>query len=419
MFILVFFLAVSLIQFINNKTLGISDDSKELTEFSKKDSLIIAGLFLTSVILQVLSSFSFFDIIFWWVILTYLITSVVLLVIAQQIRKEDIISKREDMQQVYDILQKLVDKKGNGIDFNNPPFELKYKRSEVQRILIPVDPVTLADVKDLTSAMVPYISQLDNFFPEFKWTFEKHFEQRYIEFVGEEKPPKLARWAGGWLRPAKFLPMGLSGKGEIGFTTDSFDKENTGRSLYLTENGDNPPLDDSLPIQPQALCCGAPLSLDTLIPTTSGYKTMLNVEIGDYVFNRMGEPVNVIAKSKIRMADKMYELSFQYKEKIVKVKADEIHMFPKMNGSYITHTKTKKLKKGDKIVGTKNSLWELIDKKEIRKEMVKCILVNDSEHIFVFGKGLEFDDKQLYSVACCTTNTGGGKSVYIEQEVYN
>jgi len=256
MFILIFFLVISISQFVSNKMINLSDDSEDAYTFTKKDSLIIVILFVVGIVLQIVSKMLLTS--FYWVAAgIYLFASLILMLIILQTRKTQLLQQREQLQQVYDILQKLVDKKGEGLDFNNPPFTLEYKYGNVQRIVVPVDPVALADVKDLTSAMVPYMAQLDNFLPTYKWTFEKHLEQRYIEFIGEDKPPTLAKWPGSWLRNYRFMPVGISGKGEIGFTADDIKKADVGRSLFKNEEGEYIPQDTTLPKQPQSLICGA------------------------------------------------------------------------------------------------------------------------------------------------------------------
>ena len=49
MFILIFFLLLSLSQFINNKVLSISDDSEDAYAFNKKDSIILGIIFLIGI----------------------------------------------------------------------------------------------------------------------------------------------------------------------------------------------------------------------------------------------------------------------------------------------------------------------------------------------------------------------------------
>jgi len=52
------------------------------------------------------------------------------------------------------------------------------------------------------------------------------------------------------------------------------------------------------------------LSLDTIIPTPDGDKTMEDIQIGDYVFDNYGVPVKVINTSPIFTNHDCYEITF-------------------------------------------------------------------------------------------------------------
>ena len=81
MFILIFFLLLSLSQFINNKVLSISDESEDAYAFNKKDSIILGVIFLTGIILQVLGQFKLIDKIYWWACLGYFLISFIVLIV--------------------------------------------------------------------------------------------------------------------------------------------------------------------------------------------------------------------------------------------------------------------------------------------------------------------------------------------------
>lgn len=434
MFILIFFLVISISQFVSNKMINLSDDSEDAYTFTKKDSLIIVILLVVGIVLQIVSKMLLTS--FYWVAAgIYLFASLILMLIILQTRKTQLLQQREQLQQVYDILQKLVDKKGEGLDFNNPPFTLDYKYGNVQRIVVPVDPVALADVKDLTSAMVPYMTQLDNFLPTYKWAFDKHLEQRYIEFIGEDKPPERAKWPGSWLRNFRFMPVGISGKGEVGFMADDYPSSQVGRSLYKNEEGEYLAIDKTLPKQPQALVCGAPLGLNTIIPTTKGYKTMEIIEVGDEVFDVNNKPVKVLGKSEINYnPEKVYKLLFNSlteNSTPIEVISDGVHKFPlaETRLKWII-TSAEDLTVGRAIMGNaepfrnigyvfKHGIYAIQGKEEIKKQPVQCILVDSDEHLFLITdeshmyEEWEGGDSYPYE-AVYTRNTGGGKSVYIQ-----
>lgn len=415
MFILIFFLLLSLSQFINNKVLSISDDSEDAYAFNKKDSVILGILFLVGIILQILGQFKLIDSIFWWACLGYFLISFIILIVILQVRKTSIIKKREEMTRVYEILQKLVDKKGEGLDYNNAPFTLGYKYGNINLIRVTIDPITFDE-----KILVPLLSQLNNFLPTYTWNFDLHLDQRYIDFNGLDKPPTMARWPGSWLRPAKFMPLGLTGKGEIPFTPDSVNKKTLGRSLFLDNSGNPIEADTSLPSQPQALVCGAPLSLDTIIPTTTGYKTMETISINDYVFDLNNKPVKVLDILNIHHSNKLYKLVFKNDtNKNIIIKADDIHKWGIIEDISIKIISTDQLQIGDILPGIPYN-YKLISKEIIPNELVRCIKVDSKQHLFLITDkkynswtgGNYYPYKAIY-----TRNTGGGKAIWIEQEI--
>ena len=66
------------------------------------------------------------------------------------------------------------------------------------------------------------------------------------------------------------------------------------------------------------------LSLDTLIPTPSGWSTMGDLQPGDHVFGVDGKPCRVVATSPVFYDHKCYELTFSNGEKVV---ADAGHLW--------------------------------------------------------------------------------------------
>lgn len=68
----------------------------------------------------------------------------------------------------------------------------------------------------------------------------------------------------------------------------------------------------------------SPLALDTPVLTTKGWKTIGTIEIGDYVFDEMGNPCKVIGKSPVFYNKKCYKIKFSNGEEII---ADEDHLW--------------------------------------------------------------------------------------------
>lgn len=414
MYVLIYFLSVSLSQYISNITMDVTTDNEENFNYSKQDSLLLIGLFVVAIILQSINGLIINYAI--WVMLTYLLVSVSITLTLTTLRKQRIEKTREEITQIYEILHNLVDKKGKGVDFNNVPFTLEHKYNTINRIDVTVDPITFDD-----KYLPEYLNQLNNFLSTYTWNYELHLEERLVSFVGYDKPPTVARWQGNWLRPTRFFTLGITGKGEIAWMPDKVDKKRLGKSQFLDEMGNPIQTDMELPTAPQGLVCGAPLSLDTIIPTTKGYKTMGTIQVGDYVFDRNNTPTKVIDVLDIHLADKMYLLTFiDNKGKKIRIKSDEVHRFP----TYINSNTTEPINcefllTGDVIIGN-NAVYTLESKVEILQENVRCITVESPEHIFLIcdKKKLFFGGKKYPHDAVFTYNTGGGKSVAIQNIIY-
>lgn len=250
MYVLIYFLAVSLSQYISNLTMNVTTDNEENFNYSTSDSLLLVGMLLVAVILQILNSL--FINYAMWIMLGYLVTCMGITLTMTALRKQRIEKTREEITQIYEILHSLVDKKGKGVDFNNVPFTLEHKYNTINRIDVTVDPVSFDD-----KYLPEYLNQLNNFLSTYTWNYELHLEERKVSFIGYDKPPTVARWKGNWLRPTRFFSLGITGKGEFGWLPDKVDKKRLGKSQFLDEMGNPLPADMELPTAPQGLVCGA------------------------------------------------------------------------------------------------------------------------------------------------------------------
>lgn len=250
MYVLIYFLSVSLSQYISNITMDVTTDNEENFNYSRQDSLLLIGLFVVAIILQAVNSLIMNYAV--WVMLTYLLVSVSITLTLTTLRKQRIEKTREEITQIYEILHSLVDKKGKGVDFNNVPFTLEHKYNTINRIDVTVDPVSFDD-----KYLPEYLNQLNNFLSTYTWNYELHLEERKVSFIGYDKPPTVARWKGNWLRPTRFFSLGITGKGEFGWLPDKVDKKKLGKSQFLDEMGNPLPADMELPTAPQGLVCGA------------------------------------------------------------------------------------------------------------------------------------------------------------------
>lgn len=262
MFILIFGLVMALTQFITNKIIGVDDSSEDSYVFSKKDSIIIGAFLLVGIVLEIITNLKndtivrFVSKYYWWAVCIYAISTLAVMLVLSELRKKEIEKKRADLEQVYEILIPIVDKGGkNGLDYNNPPFRLNYKYGDIQEIEVDIDPVVFTPNE---KTLVPVIGQLDIFLPTFKWNYDvSKVNERLLRFIGEDKPPTMARWPGSWLRYFRFMPMGIAGKGEVGFKPDSIPKGQEGRSQFMDDQGNPIPALLSMPNAPQGMVSGA------------------------------------------------------------------------------------------------------------------------------------------------------------------
>lgn len=250
MYVLIYFLSVSLSQYISNITMDVTTDNEENFNYSRQDSLLLIGLFVVAIILQAVNNLIINYAIL--VMLVYLLVSVSITLTLTTLRKQRIEKTREEITQIYEILHNLVDKKGKGVDFNNVPFTLEHKYNTINKIDVTVDPITFDD-----KYLPEYLNQLNNFLSTYTWNYELHLEERRVSFIGYDKPPTVARWQGNWLRPTRFFTLGITGKGEIAWMPDKVDKKKLGKSQFLDEMGNPLQADMELPAAPQGLICGA------------------------------------------------------------------------------------------------------------------------------------------------------------------
>ena len=88
---------------------------------------------------------------------------------------------------------------------------------------------------------------------------------------------------------------------------------------------------------------GKGLSLDTIIPTVDGFKTMEDIIVGDYVFNEYGEPTKVKYVSPIHYL-KCYKVTFDDGTKVV---CDKDHLW--LTDNYDSRLKRNKGKKKPEV----------------------------------------------------------------------
>lgn len=430
MFIFAFFIVTVVIQYIINKILKISIDNSLGYTYSKRDTFIMIGFLVLSIILQKIMPTGKT---YWIGCGIYSTILIVTLSILGAIKRVIVLKQREEIQSVFEVLEPVIsnDAKVKNKDTqefemkdpNNPPFKLGYEDTKINRITIKINPNNFKE-----SVAVNLCLSLNKYLPNYEWVNEFDFAARECAFVGTPLPPNVAKYKGSWLRPPEFIPIGLSGLGEVSWNLNSI--KNEGRSNYIYEDGKISKTVDT-PSAPQALCVGSPLGLNTIIPTTTGYKTMKTIEVGDMIFGLDGIPVEVIKVENIITNPKeVYELIFANDFYSIKVISDAIHRFPVIthirqsinDKSFFKPVQCKDLIKNNSIVEGYNRGFTLISKKKIKPQPVRCITVNSDEHIFLITDNININPNwnggnKYIGKAIYTYNTGGGKSCYINQEV--
>lgn len=257
MFIFVFFLVVAIAQFATNKILNISDGNSVGYEYSKRDALILVGILGLGVLLQFLPLKG--HKIYWVLLGIYAFGILITMVVLATIKKVVVTKQREELLAVFGVLEPVISNdskvknKETGEyelkDINNPPFKLGYEGTKINRITIKINPNTFKE-----QVAVNLCLSLNKYLPNYEWVNEFDFAARECSFVGTPLPPHIAKYKGSWLRPPEFIPIGLSGLGEVSWNLNSI--KNEGRSNYIYEDGKIAKTVDT-PSAPQALCVGS------------------------------------------------------------------------------------------------------------------------------------------------------------------
>ena len=407
MFILAFFIVIAVSQFITNKILKVSDENTVSYSYTKKDGAV---LFLFLAIAIGLQFVKISGQTFWSLVGIYAVLLALTMCILAAIKKNIVEKQKDELQKVFDVLAPALPKNAE-LDPNNPPFKLSYEKGNINRITMDIlNPTTFKE--DLA---ISICLSLNKYLPNYEWVPEFDFAARECAFVGTPLPPHVAKYPGSWLRPTEFIPIGLTGLGELGWVINSY--KNDGRSLYVYDDGKTTKTVDS-PSAPQALVVGGPLGLNTIIPTTNGYKTMKTIKVGDEVFGYNNKPVKVLEVLDIHEPEETYSLLFADEDNnVINVVSDEIHRFPVLKENKIEPIHCKNLIEDDIIIGNNN--FRLIRKNKIKNELVRCIKVDSEEHIFLItDKKEDWNGGTSYPYyAIYTYNTGGGKSIFVDQEI--
>lgn len=245
MYILVFFVVVAVTQFLTNKILNVNDENAISYTYSKRDGLIICSFLLIGI---GLSFIKLHGKIFWIVCGCYAAAILMTMFVLATIKKVVVEKQKDEMKKIFDVLVPVLPKNAE-FDLNTLPFKVEYEGTNVNKITIEINPNTFKE-----SVAVNLCSSFDRYLPNYQWVNKFDFPARECSFVGTPLPPNVAKYPGSWLRPVEFIPIGLTGLGEVSWTINSY-KKGSGRSLYTYEDGKRAKTVDSPPA-PQCLVVG-------------------------------------------------------------------------------------------------------------------------------------------------------------------
>ena len=130
-----------------------------------------------------------------------------------------------------------------------------------------------------------------------------------------------------------------------------------------------------------------PLRLSTLVPTIYGIKKLVDIKIGDYVFNENGYPTKVIDLSEIKTSSRMFRIDLDCNRDIISVYSDGDHRFPVFhNGVYSSGETVNDIGedwKNYSFVGYDCIKLPIVNLETIENELVRCILIEGYSHQFM------------------------------------
>ena len=138
---------------------------------------------------------------------------------------------------------------------------------------------------------------------------------------------------------------------------------------------------------------GKALKLDTPLPTPTGWTTMGDVSIGDYLLGADGKPTRVVAATDVMLNRPCFEVEFSDGTVIV---ADAEHQWPTLRG--IVTTSMLKIEKdivsavGARqlvVTGTSSSReFGITDVRPISSVPVRCVEVGNADHLYLASRAM-------------------------------
>lgn len=254
--ITIVFIAVLLLTIQITNTKNDTKANEDILEFNKKDSMIIFICFMSSFVLNKILELKAFKNYFWVIIGISFMVYLMILIIVNNNREKLIKKKQEQIIKIYQALIDILGKVDTeNIDFTNTPFEYEEDKKLHTVCNIKLDTSLQGGrFNDNTITLSQY--SINKFFPELQWTSIVDYPKRELTFKGLPKPPNIAKFPGSDYRPTGWIPLGLSGEGEVGWNMGDPKKSDMGSSSYINEEGKIPDY-VKLPSAPQCLTLGS------------------------------------------------------------------------------------------------------------------------------------------------------------------
>lgn len=225
MYLVIFFIVFGLLTVYTDKKNEI-EANDEFLYWTKKDACIIGAFLALSVVLTALPLPFALSLILG---AAYMIALSVTALYVNKNREEYIQSYKQQLDQIISAISPL--QKINEVDYSDLPFAITRDGSKINTITLKMEkPEAFSKEERLTNI----VNTFNNCFPYYEWQYSCDFQKQVCIFEGKRLPPDIARWAGSNLRPGSFIPIGLSGNGEVGIRLDNTDE---GQSSYLYEDG--------------------------------------------------------------------------------------------------------------------------------------------------------------------------------------
>lgn len=250
MIVLIFLIVLLITINITNKK-NEAKASDEVLEFEFKDSLAIFILFILSILInKSIKLFSLEKYAIYIILFSTLFFTCALIIINRN--REQMIKRKHD--QIINIYQALIDILGKQeIQFENTPFivEEDNKLKKINKIIIDT---SNQDIRANENTITLATYSMNKFFPDYEWMSKQNHQKRELQFIGLPKPPDIAKYPGSDYRPTGWIPLGVSGLGEVGWNLAN--PKDLGISSFVAENG-QPVGDVIMPSAPQALVVGS------------------------------------------------------------------------------------------------------------------------------------------------------------------